>query len=297
MENLNDLLVFVKVVERCGISAAASVLDISPSLVSRRLRYLEQSMGVQLLNRSTRHISLTDAGRLFYESCSQALASIDAARLSATSLSSVPYGILRVHSAYGVGQSWVSRAITVFKQEFPDVSVDLVIGSDHENLMRDGYDLIIKTSDLQDSSLDHRDFGVVRHFVVAAPGYLRRCGRPKDPRDLTNHECLLQYGWRAANEWFFKDGNSTYAVKVDGTFKSTNAVVLRHAAASGLGITRLPEYVLDGGRSDGLEIIFDDCVASTRLLRAFFPRSMHVPAKISAFLDCLGRVGPCSKGG
>ena len=296
MDNLNDLLIFTKVVEKGGISAAAGALDVSPSLASRRLSQLEKSMGVQLVNRSTRHISLTDAGRLFYESCSQALATIDAARLSATSLSSVPHGILRVHSAYGVGQSWVSRAITAFKQDFPEVSVDLVIGSDDENLMRDGYDLIIKTSELSDSSLDSRDFGVVRHFVVAAPDYLRRHGRPKEPRDLTDHECLLQYGWRAANEWFFKDGNNIYAVKVDGTFKSTNAVVLRHAAASGLGITRLPEYVLDGGRADGLEVIFDDCVASTRLLRAFFPRSMHVPAKISAFLNCLEKVGPCSKG-
>lgn len=295
MENLNDLLIFIKVVEKGGISAAATSLDVSPSLVSRRLSQIEKSMGVQLLNRSTRHISLTDAGRLFYESCSQAIATIDAARLSATSLSNVPRGTLRIHSAYGVGQSWVSHAITAFKQDFPEVSVDLVIGSDHENLMRDGYDLIIKTSDLRDSSLDSRDFGVVRHIVVASPDYLSRRGRPKEPRDLADHECLLQYGWRPANEWFFKDGDGTYAVKVDGTFKSTNAVVLRHAAASGLGVTRLPEYVLDPNNSDGLEIVFDDCVAPTRVLRAFFPRSIHVPAKVSAFLECLERVDPRSK--
>jgi DNA-binding transcriptional LysR family regulator len=295
MKNLNDLVIFTKVVEKGGISAAAATLSISPSLASRRLSQLEADMGVQLVNRSTRHISLTEAGKEFYESCTSALTMIESARLSALSLSNIPRGTLRIHSAYGVGQSWVSQATAIFKQKFPDVRIDLAIGSDHENLLRDGYDLIIKTSDLQDSSLDSRDFGSVRHLIVAAPSYLDRAGTPQQPAELASHECLIQYGWRPANEWYFIGPAGLYEVKVDGSFKSTSAMAIRHAALSGLGIARLPEYALDREARRDLKVIFEDCVAPMRMLKAFFPRAKNIPAKVSAFLECLGSIGPLER--
>lgn len=294
MENLNDVLVFVKVVERAGISAAASILGISPSLVSRRLSQLEQAMGIQLVNRSTRHISLTESGRIFYESCCQALSTIENARVSAANLSNVPSGNLRVHSAYGIGQSWVAGAVAAFKCRYPDVGIDLVIGSDHENLLRDGYDVIVKTSDILDSSLDCQEFGIVRHVIVASPEYLRRAGVPKEPRDLVNRECLLEYGWRPANEWFFEDSDGTYTVKVNGSFRSTSAIAIRYAALNGLGIARLPEYALNDSSRKDLQILFDGQVSATRRLRAFFPRSQYKPAKLTAFLEILKEMVPGS---
>jgi DNA-binding transcriptional LysR family regulator len=291
MENLNDLLIFIKVVESGGFSAAASVLQMSTALVSRRLRSLEQEMGVQLLNRSTRHISLTEAGESFYKDCAQALALLDTARQSAVGHSIKPLGTLKVHAAVGIGHWLVTEATTTFKQKYPDIIVDLSIGSERENLLRDGYDVIVKTSSLSDSSLDCREFGPVRHVVVASPTYLRKAGTPRLPEELQQHDCLIQYGRRPANEWYFLGPQGSYAVKVAGTFRSTSAVAICTAARQGLGIAHVPEYVLYNHSEGGpLQVIFDDCVATTRALQAYYPRCTHLPAKVRAFLDCLEQV-------
>lgn len=290
MENLNDLAIFVKVVETGGISGAAAALRLSPSLVSRRLRHLEEELGVQLLNRSTRHVALTEAGEAFHRDCAQALAALEAARAAAIGLSDEPRGTLRVHAAVGVGPGLVTDAVIAFKKDFPDIAVDLHVGSNRVNLLKDGYDVVIKTSSLADASLECRAFAPVRHLVVAAPGYLRRAGTPRVPADLSAHDCLLQYGRRPPTEWRFLGPGGPYTVRVSGTFRSTSAVAICRAAAGGLGIAHVPEYVLYRQHYDGeLRVVFDDCVASERVLKAYYPRSRHQPAKLLAFLDCLER--------
>lgn len=291
MENLNDLVVFVRVVEAGGISAAAKELHMSPALVSRRLRQLEERMGVQLLHRSTRHLALSDAGEGFYKECAKAIASLEAARAAAVGLTEEPRGTLRVHAAIGVGQGMVTEAAIAFKRAYPDIAIDLNISSDQVSLLKSGYDIIIKTSDLADASLDFREFGPVRHVVVAAPSYLRRAGVPETPADLTEHECLIQYGRRPAGDWHFVGPQGIYGVKVSGSFWCCSAIAIRMAAAHGLGIANVPEYVFyEGTPSSDLEVVFDDCVAPRRALKAYFPRSRYLPAKVRAFLECLERV-------
>lgn len=291
MQNLNDLVAFVRVVEAGGISAAARELKMSPSLVSRRLRHLEEDMGVQLLNRSTRHIALTDAGEGFYKSCARAIASLEAARAAAVGYGDEPRGTLKVHAAVGVGQGMVTEAVIAFKHAFPDVEIDLNISSDRVNLLKSGYDILIKTSTLADSSLDVREFGPVRYVVVASPVYLHRAGVPECPPDLSRYECLIQYGRRPPTEWRFIGPQGTYGVKVSGSFWCSSAIAIRTAAARGLGIARVPKYVFHERAHDGeLKVIFDDCVAAERTLKAYYPRSRHLPAKVQAFLDCLEHV-------
>ena len=288
MENLNSLLIFVKVVETGGFSAAASVLQMSPSLVSRRLRNLEEQMGVQLLNRSTRHISLTEAGDVFFKECARAIGTLEAAHQAAISHSDKPRGTLKIHAAVGIGQWLVTEATVFFKNKYPDIIIDLSIGSERENLFRDGYDVILKTSSLSEISLDCREFGPVRHLIVASDEYLKKAGVPQRPEDLVHHECLIQYGRRPASEWFFIGPHGPYSVRVSGSFRSTSAAALLRAASEGVGIAHVPEYVLYGqGLGDSLRVIFDDCVATTRALKAYYPRCSYVPAKIRAFLDCL----------
>jgi len=288
MRNLNSLFIFVKVVETGGFSAAATVLQMSPSLVSRRLRSLEEQMGVQLINRSTRHISLTEAGDVFFKDCARAIAALESAHDAAISHSDKPRGTLKVHAAVGIGQWLVTEAMVLFKKRFPDIVVDLSIGSERENLFRDGHDVIVKTSTLSEISLDCREFGPVRHLIVASDEYLKKAGIPQKPDDLTHHECLIQYGRRPASEWHFMGPHGPYSVRVSGSFRSTSAAALLKAAADGLGIAHVPEYVLYGhAQDDSLRIIFDDCVATTRALKGYYPRCNYVPAKVRAFLDCL----------
>ena len=296
MEDLNDLAVFVKVVENAGFTAAAPALRMSAALVSRRLSHLEADMGVQLINRSTRHLVLTEAGEEFYKECVRVLAMIDAARASATGLSREPKGTLRVHAAVGVGQGLVTEAVTVFKQQYPDIGVDLHISSTRANYFQRGYDIVIKTAELEESGLQCREFGQIRHIVVASEQYLARAGVPKAPHDLADFECLLLYGRRPPNEWRFTSANSVYTVKVNGSFKSSSALAVYTAAVNDLGIARLPEYVLYG-RSDAgkLRIIFDDCLPPERSLKAYYPRSRYVPAKVHAFMESVEQASQNSK--
>lgn len=296
MDDLNDLAVFVKVVENAGFTAAAPALHMSAAQVSRRLSHLEEDMGVQLINRSTRHLVLTEAGEELYKECVRALSMIDAARASATGLSREPKGTLRVHAAVGVGQGLVTEAITIFKQRYPGIGVDLHISSTRANYFQRGFDIVIKTAELEESGLQCREFGAIRHIVVASEEYLSRSGIPKAPRDLADFECLLLYGRRPPNEWHFTSADSIYTVKVNGTFKSSSALAVYIAAVNDLGIARLPEYVLYG-RSDAskLRIIFDDCLPPERSLKAYYLRSRYVPAKVHAFIDCVEQASQNSK--
>jgi DNA-binding transcriptional LysR family regulator len=286
MSNLNDIVNFVQVVEAGGLSAAAAVLRISPSHVSRRLRALEEEMGVQLIKRSTRHISLTEEGELFYKKCAPALAILNTAQTDTTNISDVPHGTLRVHTGTGIGPGLVSEAAVAFKHDYPDVAMDLYIDSDPENLMPDGYDIVIKSSDVANSSLISEDIGIVRDVVVASSAYLEKAGRPKKPSDLTNFNCLVQYGRRSPGEWRFVGPKGDYAVKVSGSLRSTNAHTLCKATAKGIGIACIPKFVVQSQwEGSDLEILFDDCVV--RKVKAYYPRSQHPPAKIKIFLQYL----------
>ena len=296
MYNLNDLAIFVKVVECGGFTAAASHLQISPALASRRVSELERDIGAQLINRSTRHLILTEAGEGFYTECVHALSVIDEARRAAVCMVDEPRGTLRLHSAVGVGHGLVTEAVTLFKQRCPTVLVDLHISTERVNSLQRGYDLIIRTADLPESGLECCQFGSVRRVIVAAPSYLERHGAPASPEDLVRFDCLVLYGRRPPNEWKFLGPDGAYTVKINGTFRSTSALAVYMAALNGLGIARVPEYVMHGRADAGqLRVLFDDCLMPERTLKAYYPRTRHLPAKVQAFLECLREVDAAAK--
>lgn len=286
----------MKVVECGGFTAAASHMQISPALASRRVSELEQDVGAQLINRSTRHLVLTEAGESFYKECAQAFSIIDEARRAATCLVDEPRGTLRLHSAVGVGHGLVTEAVTLFKQRYPQVVVDLHISTERVNSLQRGYDLIVRTADLPEAGLECCRFGSVRRMIVASPAYLERAGVPRDPADLMRFNCLVLYGRRPPNEWKFLGPQGVYAVKINGTFRSTSALAVYMAALNGLGIARIPEYVMYG-RADAeqLRVLFDDCLIPERTLKAYYPRTRHLPAKVQAFLECLREIDTTAK--
>lgn len=293
MENLNDLAIFAKIVETGGFTPAAKALHMSPALVSRRIRQLEQAMGVQLLNRSTRQVILTEAGETLYRECAQALGIIDAARQVVMDLSGNTRGRLRLHASVGIGQRFIADAVVLYKKQNPAVSVDLNISPETVNPIADGYDIAIRTMDVPDASLDCRRYGPLRYRIIAAPHYLERAGRPATPRELAAHECLLLYGRSATTNWPFMDeSGKTYTVRVSGSLWSNNSWAIVKAAAEGLGIARVPDYALGEHRDDGkLVSLFEDELPTNHDVIAYYARAPHVPAKIVAFLDCLDAVG------
>jgi DNA-binding transcriptional LysR family regulator len=286
MENLNDILVFVRVVEKGSFSTAARDLGLSAAAVSRHINQLEASLGVQLLKRSTRHLTVTDAGADFYKRCSQLVLGLEEARSAAIGYNTELKGAIRVQATLGVGQRLVAPAVNEFLQAYPDLTVDLKIATHAMNLLEHGLDVVIRSAYVSDSSLSCRELGPVRYSVCASKAYLEKHGTPKEPRDLVNFNCLIHSGQPTSNEWRFTTANGRETVVVSGTLSTNNGVALQEAVSGGLGIGRMPDYAASEEVKTGrLVVLFPDVTGWGRSIKAFYPRSPHQPAKVRAFLD------------
>ena len=286
MENLNDILVFVRVVEKGSFSTAAKELNLSAAAVSRHINQLESSLGVQLLKRSTRHLTVTDAGADFYKRCSQLVLGLEEARTAAIGFSTELKGALRVQATLGVGQRLVAPAVHEFLSLYPDLTVDLKIATHAMNLMEHGLDVVIRSAYVSDSSLSCRELGPVRYSICVAKSYLDKHGTPREPKDLPNYNCLVHTGQPSPNEWHFSTPEGRETVVVSGSLRTNNGVALQEAVRGGLGIGRMPDYAASEEVKAGrLVVLFSDVTGWGRSIKAFYPRSPHQSAKVRAFLD------------
>lgn len=290
MDNIQDIVVFVRVVEKQSFTAAARELNLSASAVSRHVSRLEESLGVQLIRRSTRRLLITDIGADFYEHCARVILELDRAKSDAAGHNAEIKGLLRVHATLGVGQRLVAPAVSAFLDQYKDLTIDLTIGTQPANLLESGLDVVIRSARLSDSSLDCRELGPVRYSVCAAPRYLAKAGVPKRPQDLEKFNCLIHTGQPAPEEWRFHDRNGSFKVLVKGNLRTNNGVALYEAVKGGLGIARLPDYAATEDLAAGaLTALFPDVTGWGRSIKAFYLRSRHQPAKLTIFLDFLGR--------
>ena len=288
MDNLDDVIAFARVVERQSFVDAARELRLSSSLISKRVTRLEETLGVQLINRSTRRLSLTDAGAEFYKGCAKAFAELDAARIAATELSEQLTGRLKVHATRGAGQRLLAQGMMEFMANYPGMELELTIESGPVNLLRAGIDVLIRSAELKDSTLDFRDLGPISYQLCASPQFLNRNGTPATPRDLVNFNCLIHTGRQRPQEWDFTGAEGDYTVRVNGNFYSNDGSAMYGATTMGLGIARLPDYITN--RREDLEqhrlrVLFPGQLKSSRALRAYFPRSRRMPTKLQIFLD------------
>lgn len=290
MDDLNEVAIFARVVERKSFSAAARELHLSPSVVSKRVTALEDRIGAQLLNRSTRRLSLTEAGAQYYRRCARALTEIAAASGEVAGFSQALAGQLRVHSNLGIGIAGLAEGLIEFSRRYPALSIDLSMGAESINLLERGIDVVIRSADLKETSLDSRVLAPVAYHVCAAPAYLERAGRPRGPEDLPGHNCLIHTGQRNPSEWSFAGPEGAYTVRVSGNFSTNSGATLLHAALDGLGIVLLPDYTVWKALAEGRLVgLFEGQPTSDRCIRAFFPRSRYPQAKVTLFLDFLER--------
>lgn len=286
MDNLSDIVVFVRVVEKQSFTAAARDLNLSPSAVSRHISHLEEGLGIQLIKRSTRRLVLTDIAVDFYEQCARIMRDLEKARSMASAHNVEIKGTLRVHATLGLGQRLVAPAVREFLSHYPDLNIDLTIGPHAVNVIEEGFDVVIRSAQINDSSLALRELSPVRYSICATPGFLAKFGPPAEPRDLKNFNCLIHAGQTRANEWRFEEGNETYSVIVGGNLRTNNGIALYEAVMGGLGIARLPGYAVnDDLRSGALVPLFENVVGWGRSIKAFFPRSAHQPLRVRVFLD------------
>lgn len=287
MDRTTSMTTFVKVVESGGFAAAARKLDMSPSSVTGHVQALESRLGVRLLNRSTRKLSLTEIGKAYYERALHILTDLDEVDSMVQALQSTPRGRLRVNASVSV-PPLLAPVIAEFTQLYPDVTLSIAMSDRMVDLVDEGFDLAIRLTPIPDSSLIVRRVGTYRLIVVGAPDYLERRGIPHVPGDLGAHNCLSfsQSPW--SSEWRFNGPNGQEVIAVSGNMESNSANALRLAAVHGQGLAMMPSFlVVDEISSGRLTPLLTEFTPTEYPISAIYPHRHHLSAKVRSFLDLL----------
>ncbi len=294
LDSLTDIAVFVEVVDAGSFTAAAGRLSLSKAVVSKYVTRLENRLGARLLNRTTRRLSLTEAGRLLYERSRGALEEIDDASAAVSRLNQAPRGTLRINAPMSFGVLHVAPAMPAFLERYPELALDVEFDDRKVDVVAGGFDVSVRIAQLPDASLIARRLGPCRHAVVASPAYLDRRGRPRTPAELAVHDVLTYRYQHSAREWHFTaaDGRAT-SVVVDGRVRMNNSLALREALLAGAGIARMPTFAVGedirAGRLVRLLAGYDAVEVS---IYAVYAERRHLAPKVRAFIDFMaGRIG------
>ena len=283
------MILFADVVEHGSFSAAARALGLTPSAVSKRIGDLEDRLGIRLLKRSTRQISLTEEGRAFHARCVEIAASVRSAEALGLSLGAQPKGTLRVASTVAFGKSQVLPLLPEFLAKHEDVRVHLDMTDRPIDLTNASYDMAIRFSEqIEDESLVARKLTSNRRIVCAAPSYIAANGYPSDPQELRAHNCLTVSTVDHWNDWQFEQGGQRYSLHVGGNFEASSADAVYHATLAGLGIARLSAYLVADDLREGrlVHLLPEHCVENSDILMVFSERRNLSP-KVRAFVDYL----------
>lgn len=237
---LDGIAAFARVVDSGSFSAAARRLSLSKSAISAHVQQLEKRLGIRLLNRTTRRLSLTEAGAAYYQHCARIVDEAEAAEQAASALEHEPRGTLRVSAPVSFGSMHVTPAVPTFLARYPGLFLDIRLSGAHVDLVEEGLDLAIRIGMLGGASLVTRTLAPSRRIVCAAPAYLTDRGTPGVPDDLANHNCLCNYLPSWGNEWWLASRGGEVRVSVSGSFRANNAEMVRAAALAGIGIAALP---------------------------------------------------------
>jgi DNA-binding transcriptional LysR family regulator len=286
MDGFGAIPVFVAVVEQGGFSPAARVLGISKSAVSKRINLLEQNLGVKLLHRTTRKLSLTEAGEHFFEHATIANNAARDAQDAVAQLQGEPQGRLRINTPMSFGRLHISPMIPLFLKRYPKITIDMVMDDKVVDLVGGGFDIAIRSGKLPDSNLIARKLAPLKSVLCAAPSYIKIHGHPATLKDLKQHNCLLFSYSRDLKEWSFTRNGVSESVEIRGNYQVNNSEALRDAILQGLGIGRLPTFVAGPDIKSGKLIpLFESYEMPQQSIYAVFLERQYMPAKVRAFLD------------
>ncbi|RYZ12322.1 MAG: LysR family transcriptional regulator [Alphaproteobacteria bacterium] len=291
MDRLQAVEIFVKVAELKSFSAAATALNLSRTLVSERVRDLEEDLGVRLLQRTTRRVGLTESGAAFLERVRVGLSALEEAAAEASSLSVEPRGLLRVNAALSFGFRHLAPAVGSFLERYPKVKVDLTLDDRQVDLIQEKVDIAIRIGELRDSTAIARKLATCRMLVCAAPLYLKRYGAPKRPPDLKNHTCCSYSLLQDGEDWQFVRGREKITVRIASRLRSNNGDAVAEAAASGAGIALQPDFIAGPLIKQGrLVEVLPGWRAAEYGVFALYPPTQFLPAKSRVFLNHLAEV-------
>lgn len=296
MNRLESMAVFVKAVDLGSFAAAAVALDLSGPMVGKHVRFLEERLGVRLLNRTTRRQSLTDFGRAYYDRCRLVLAEADAADALAADQLSEPRGRLRVTMPAHFGRHCVTPILLELARQYPALELDLSLSDRFADLAEDGYDLAIRTGILDDrAGVIARRVARQRMLVCAAPAYLDRHGRPDRIEDLGSHQAIIYHrlGY-AVQPWLFaREGQPALEVTPVGRLRLDDLDAIADAATSGLGLAWLPYWLVrDRIQAGALVALLPQQPGFLYDCHALWLQTPHLPLKVRLAVDALAAALP-----
>jgi DNA-binding transcriptional LysR family regulator len=290
MDRLTSLTAFVRVVDSGGFSAAGRRLNMSTTTVSNHIQSLEDRLGVRLLHRTTRKVSLTEVGKAYYDRCTQILADLEQADDIAGALQSTPRGTLRIYSGAHI-VPFIAPVVAEFLGAYPDVKVDLSMGERSIDLIDEGFDIAIRLTPPPDSSLIVRSLATWRHVLCCSPSYLEKHGPLQQLSDLVDRNCLRHVLYPFDDTWHFTDPTGAPAsVRVAGNLISNSGDTLRNAALRGIGILLGPGFLIaDDLEAGRLVRLLPEYRPVEFSMNAVYPHRHHLSAKVRSFIDLLAQ--------
>ena len=292
MTNLGDLEVFVRVIAAGSMSTAARDLGLSPAVVSKRIKRLEDKLGTRLLQRTTRQISLTEAGQGFHERVLTVLGGLEEAEAFASGRSSEVNGTLKISASTSFGRMHVAPHLKPFMEAHPDLAIHLVLSDEFTDIVGGGFDLAIRIAELNDSSLVARRLAPVRRVLCAAPDYLAAHGTPETLEDLKKHRCLPAHNH---DSWRLEGPSGPVALRPEGMLITNSSEVIREAVIAGLGIALRSTWDVGAELKSGKLVQVLPQYESSRnvALSAVYPSRQFLPAKVRLFINYLAELyGP-----
>jgi DNA-binding transcriptional LysR family regulator len=291
MDVLTGMRAFRAVAEFESFAKAARSLAITTAWASKLVSQLEQHLGVQLLTRTTRRLSLTDAGHLYLERCTRLLDDLEEAERSVGNLQAAPRGRLRVSAPMSFGLLRLAPLLPAFCKSFPEVELDITLNDRLIDLVEEGIDLAIRIGErLVDSALIVRKLASGERVVCASPEYLRARGTPKHPRELSQHDCLRYALHASPSKWQFEGPGGVVAIETRGPLQANNSIALKAAAVAGAGLLLTPDFVVaEELRKKSLRRVLAGWTASGYTVFAVSPPTRFATPKARAFIEFLGR--------
>jgi DNA-binding transcriptional LysR family regulator len=284
--DLNEILVFARVVQSGSFTAAARDLQMPKSTVSHKVTDLEERLGVRLLQRTTRTLGLTDEGRTYYDFCARIIGEVDEAELALGRLRGVPRGLLRVTTPLNF--AFMGAILADFVNKHPEVTLEVVSTDRRVGLVVEGFDVAVRAGALADSTLIARPLATVRRIAVASAGYLKKRGRPGRPAELAQHDCLVFGSGESPATWRLERGSTSVDVAVKPRIVINDFDALLDAALAGVGVAMLPVFrCIAAVRERRLEHVLKDWCSPPATIHAVYPTARLLSPKVKAFVDHL----------
>jgi len=288
MDRIACMEAFVRVIDEGSFSRAAGRLSISPPMVTKCVGALEARLGTRLINRSTRRLSLTEAGRVYVEHCRQVLADLADADAAVGDFSRVPRGTLRVTIPQDFSERYLNKVLLSFTERFPQISLETDASARMVDVIEEGFDAAIRITPNPSGNLASRKLATTRYVVCAAPSYLKSHGIPRLPGDLERHNCLQYVRNSVGDQWFFRQGEQITSVRLRGNLRTNDVNLLKRATLQGNGVHMAASFVVSEELADGrLLALLPGFDTHALGIYAMFPERRFLAAKVRAFVDYL----------